>query len=391
MSGNTFGKLFSVTSFGESHGPAIGCIVDGCPPGLEITAEDIQQELDRRKPGTSRHVTQRRESDTVEILSGIFEGKTTGTPIALLIRNEDQRSKDYSKIMDVFRPGHADYTYWQKYGIRDYRGGGRASARETAVRVAAGAIAKKWLHERFGIIIRGYMAQLGPIQIPFKQWDDIHCNPFFAADSSYTGQLEEFMDQLRKSGNSVGARISAVAQGVPVGWGEPVYDRLDAEIAYAMMNINAVKGVEIGAGFASITQRGTEHSDEMTPDGFLSNNAGGILGGISTGQDITVSVAIKPTSSIRLGRHSIDKNGSPVIVETHGRHDPCVGIRATPIVEAMLALVLMDHALRHRAQNADVHCKTPRIPGAVNCHKGGAITDTPPPPSKEDPEPEEDM
>jgi chorismate synthase len=309
----------------------------------------------------------------------------------LLIRNEDQRSKDYSKIMDVFRPGHADYTYWQKYGIRDYRGGGRASARETAVRVAAGAIARKWLHERFGIIIRGYMAQLGPIQIPFKQWDDIHCNPFFAADSSYTGQLEEFMDQLRKSGDSVGAKISAVAQGVPVGWGEPVYDRLDAEIAYAMMNINAVKGVEIGAGFASITQKGTEHSDEMTPDGFLSNNAGGILGGISTGQDITVNVAIKPTSSIRLGRHSIDKNGSPVIVETHGRHDPCVGIRATPIVEAMLALVLMDHALRHRAQNADVHCKTPRIPGAVNFHKGSAITDMPTPPSKEDPEPEEDM
>lgn len=391
MSGNTFGKLFSVTSFGESHGPAIGCIVDGCPPGLEITTEDIQHELDRRKPGTSRHVTQRRESDTVEILSGIFEGKTTGTPIALLIRNEDQRSKDYSKIMDVFRPGHADYTYWQKYGIRDYRGGGRASARETAVRVAAGAIAKKWLHERFGIIIRGYMAQLGPIQIPFKQWDDINCNPFFVADSSYTGQLEEFMDQLRKSGDSVGAKISAVAQGVPVGWGEPVYDRLDAEIAYAMMNINAVKGVEIGAGFTSITQKGTEHSDEMTPDGFLSNNAGGILGGISTGQDITVNVAIKPTSSIRLGRHSIDKNGSPVIVETHGRHDPCVGIRATPIVEAMLALVLMDHALRHRAQNADVHCKTPRIPGRVNFPKESTTTDMATPPTNEDPEPEEDM
>lgn len=391
MSGNTFGKLFSVTSFGESHGPAIGCIVDGCPPGLEITTEDIQHELDRRKPGTSRHVTQRRESDTVEILSGIFEGKTTGTPIALLIRNEDQRSKDYSKIMDVFRPGHADYTYWQKYGIRDYRGGGRASARETAVRVAAGAIAKKWLHERFGIIIRGYMAQLGPIQIPFKQWDDINCNPFFVADSSYTDQLEEFMDQLRKSGDSVGAKISAVAQGVPVGWGEPVYDRLDAEIAYAMMNINAVKGVEIGAGFTSITQKGTEHSDEMTPDGFLSNNAGGILGGISTGQDITVNVAIKPTSSIRLGRHSIDKNGSPVIVETHGRHDPCVGIRATPIVEAMLALVLIDHALRHRAQNADVHCKTPRIPSKVNFRNESTATDMVAPPINEDPEPEEDM
>ena len=366
MSGNTFGKLFSVTSFGESHGPAIGCVVDGCPPGLEITTEDIQRELDRRKPGTSRHVTQRRESDTVEILSGIFEGKTTGTPIALLIRNEDQRSKDYSKIMDVFRPGHADYTYWQKYGIRDYRGGGRASARETAVRVAAGAIAKKWLHEKFDIVIRGYMAQLGPIQIPFKRWEDINHNPFFfVADNSYVNQLETFMDQLRKSGDSVGAKISVVAQGVPVGWGEPVYDRLDAEIAYAMMSINAAKGVEIGAGFASVTQKGTEHSDEMTPDGFLSNNAGGILGGISTGQDIKVNVAIKPTSSIRLGRRSIDKNGASVIVETHGRHDPCVGIRATPIVESMLALVLIDHALRHRAQNIDVNCKTPKIPGKV--------------------------
>ncbi|MDV6341131.1 chorismate synthase [Nitrosomonas sp. Is24] len=389
MSGNTLGTLFTVTSFGESHGPAIGCIVDGCPPGLAISTEEIQLELDRRKPGTSRHVTQRRESDTVEILSGVFEGQTTGTPIALLIRNEDQRSKDYSKIMDTFRPGHADYTYWQKYGIRDYRGGGRASARETAVRVAAGAIAKKWLHEKYGIVIRGYMAQLGPIQIPFKQWDDVQQNPFFVADSSYTDQLETFMDQLRKSGDSVGAKISAVAQGVPVGWGEPVYDRLDAEIAYAMMNINAVKGVEIGAGFASVTQKGTQHSDEMTPDGFLSNNAGGILGGISTGQDIVVHVAIKPTSSIRLGRHSIDKNGIPVIVETHGRHDPCVGIRATPIVEAMLALVLMDHALRHRAQNADVNCKTPKIPGSVN----GAASAAPAvqAPFKEDPEPEEDM
>ena len=389
MSGNTLGTLFTVTSFGESHGPAIGCIVDGCPPGLAISTEEIQLELDRRKPGTSRHVTQRRESDTVEILSGVFEGQTTGTPIALLIRNEDQRSKDYSKIMDTFRPGHADYTYWQKYGIRDYRGGGRASARETAVRVAAGAIAKKWLHEKYGIIIRGFMAQLGPIQIPFKQWDDVQKNPFFVADSSYTDQLETFMDQLRKSGDSVGAKISAVAQGVPVGWGEPVYDRLDAEIAYAMMNINAVKGVEIGAGFASVTQKGTEHSDEMTPDGFLSNNAGGILGGISTGQDIVAHVAIKPTSSIRLGRHSIDKSGAPVIVETHGRHDPCVGIRATPIVEAMLALVLMDHALRHRAQNADVNCKTPKIPGSVK----GAASAVPAAqaPCKEDPEPEEDM
>lgn len=390
MSGNTFGKLFSVTSFGESHGPAIGCVVDGCPPGLEITAEDIQLELDRRKPGTSRHVTQRRESDTVEILSGVFEGKTTGTPIALLIRNEDQRSKDYSKIMDVFRPGHADYTYWQKYGIRDYRGGGRASARETAVRVAAGAIAKKWLQEKFGVVIRGYMSQLGPIEIPFKQWDDVHHNPFFVADNSYTGQLETFMDKLRKSGDSVGAKISVVAQGVPVGWGEPVYDRLDAEIAYAMMNINAVKGVEIGAGFSSITQKGTEHSDEMTPDGFLSNNAGGILGGISTGQDITANVAIKPTSSIRLERYSIDKAGNPIIVETHGRHDPCVGIRATPIVEAMLALVLIDHALRHRAQNTDVSCKTPKIPGSVNT-ANGITTPMAATTLREDPEPEEDV
>ena len=386
MSGNTLGTLFTVTSFGESHGPAIGCIVDGCPPGLSIGTADIQFELDRRKPGTSRHVTQRRESDTVEILSGVFEGKTTGTPIALLIRNEDQRSKDYSKIMDVFRPGHADYTYWQKYGIRDYRGGGRASARETAVRVAAGAIAKKWLHEKYGIVIRGYMAQLGPIEIPFRRWEDIDQNPFFVADNSYAEQLETFMDQLRKSGDSVGAKISVVAQGVPVGWGEPVYDRLDAEIAYAMMNINAVKGVEIGAGFASMTQKGTEHSDEMTPQGFLSNNAGGILGGISTGQDIVAHVAIKPTSSIRLERRSIDKDGNPAIVETHGRHDPCVGIRATPIVEAMLALVLMDHALRHRAQNADVQCKTPKIPGSAVA--AGAASQAP---HKEDPEPEEDV
>lgn len=389
MSGNTLGTLFTVTSFGESHGPAIGCIVDGCPPGLAISIEDIQLELDRRKPGTSRHVTQRRESDTVEILSGVFEGRTTGTPIALLIRNEDQRSKDYSKIMDVFRPGHADYTYWQKYGIRDYRGGGRASARETAVRVAAGAIAKKWLQEKHGVVIRGYMAQLGPIQIPFKCWEDIDQNPFFVADNSYTEQLEKFMDQLRKSGDSVGAKISVIAQGVPVGWGEPVYDRLDAEIAYAMMNINAVKGVEIGAGFASVTQKGTEHSDEMTPDGFLSNNAGGILGGISTGQDIVAHVAIKPTSSIRLGRRSIDKDGNPVIVETHGRHDPCVGIRATPIVEAMLALVLIDHALRHRAQNADVNCKTPKIPSNANSAASSAAATHVP--FKEDPEPEEDV
>jgi chorismate synthase len=299
----------------------------------------------------------------VEILSGVFEGKTTGTPIALLIRNEDQRSKDYSKIMDTFRPGHADYVYWQKYGIRDYRGGGRSSARETAVRVAAAAIAKKWLAMKYGILIRGYMSQLGPIEIPFRQWEAIAGNAFFAADTDIVPSLEEFMDKLRKSGDSVGARITVVAEGVPVGLGEPVYDRLDAEIAYAMMSINAVKGVEIGAGFAAVSQRGTEHSDEITPGGFLSNNAGGIVGGISTGQDIVVNIAVKPTSSIRLARRSIDKAGNPAVVETHGRHDPCVGIRATPIAEAMLALVLMDHALRHRAQNADVVCTTPKIPG----------------------------
>lgn len=388
MSGNTLGKLFCVTSFGESHGPAIGCVVDGCPPGMSLSTEDIQQQLDRRKPGTSRHVTQRREADRVEILSGVFEGKTTGTPIALLIRNEDQRSQDYGKIMDVFRPGHADYTYWQKYGIRDYRGGGRASARETAVRVAAAAIAKKWLHESYGVIIRGYMAQLGSVIMPFKRWEDVNQNPFFAADNNIVPELEVFMDRLRKSGDSVGAKISVVAEGVPVGWGEPVYDRLDAEIAYAMMSINAVKGVEIGTGFASVSQKGTEHSDEMTPEGFLSNNAGGILGGISSGQPITVNVAIKPTSSIRLERRSIDKAGHAAIVTTHGRHDPCVGIRATPIAEAMLALVLMDHALRHRAQNADVVCETPRIPGAVE-GEGAAMPSQPKPPMAEDPEPYE--
>jgi chorismate synthase len=365
MSGNIFGTLFSVTSFGESHGPAIGCVVDGCPPGMEISAEYIQHELDRRKPGTSRHVTQRRESDTVEILSGVYEGKTTGTPIALLIRNEDQRSKDYSNISDSFRPGHADYTYWQKYGVRDPRGGGRSSARETAVRVAAGAIAKKWLHERYGVVIRGYMAQLGEIEIPFKSWDGVNENPFFVADNSYVAQLEEYMDALRKSGDSIGAKLTVVAENVPVGWGEPVYDRLDADIAYAMMGINAAKGVEIGAGFACVTQRGSEHGDELTPQGFLSNHAGGVLGGISSGQDIVAHVAIKPTSSIRIPRRSINKQGEPTMVETHGRHDPCVGIRATPIAEAMLALVLIDHALRHRAQNADVQCPTPKIPGKV--------------------------
>lgn len=385
MSGNTLGKLFCVTSFGESHGPAIGCVVDGCPPGMDLCAGDIQKELDRRKPGTSRHVTQRREPDTVEILSGVFEGKTTGTPIALLIRNEDQRSRDYGKIMDTFRPGHADYVYRQKYGIRDYRGGGRASARETAVRVAAGAIAKKWLMGRYGVAVRGYLAQLGPIEVPFKSWDAVNTNPFFVADESRVPRLEEFMDQLRKSGDSVGAKIIAVAEGVPAGWGEPVYDRLDADIAWAMMGINAVKGVEIGAGFRSVTQKGTEHSDEMTPEGFLSNNAGGILGGISTGQDIVVTIAVKPTSSIRLPRRSVDTRGEPVMVETHGRHDPCVGIRATPIVEAMLALTLIDHALRHRAQNADVVCATPKIPGKAP-EAAGKKTGLK---HREDPEPDE--
>jgi chorismate synthase len=361
MSGSTLGTLFCVTSFGESHGPAIGCVVDGCPPGLALTEADIQTDLDRRKPGTSRHVTQRHEEDKVEILSGVFEGRTTGTPIGLLIRNVDARSRDYSKIKDMFRPGHADYTYLQKYGVRDYRGGGRQSARETAVRVAAGAIARKWLHEKYGVVIRGYMTQLGPIVIPFKSWDGVYHNPFFVADEAFVPQLEAFMDRLRKSGDSVGARITTVASNVPVGWGEPVYDKLDADLAYNMMSINAVKGVEIGAGFAAVAQRGTEHSDEMTPQGFLSNNAGGILGGISSGQDIVVSVAVKPTSSIRLPRHTIDVHGNPTVIETHGRHDPCVGIRATPICEAMMALTLMDHALRQRAQNADVRCETPRI------------------------------
>ena len=361
MSGSTLGKLFCVTSFGESHGPAIGCVVDGCPPGMALAESDIQPELDRRKPGTSRHVTQRREEDIVEILSGVFEGKTTGTPIALLIRNVDARSKDYSKIKDMFRPGHADYTYWQKYGIRDYRGGGRQSARETAVRVAAAAIAKKWLREKYGVIVRGYLSQLGPIKVPFKSWDGVYANPFFVADPAFVPQLEEFMDKLRKSGDSCGARITTVASGAPAGWGEPVYGKLDADIACNMMSINAVKGVEIGAGFAAVEQKGTEHSDEMVPEGFLSNNAGGILGGISTGQDIVVSVAVKPTSSIRLARRTIDTHGNPVTIETHGRHDPCVGIRATPICEAMLALALMDHALRHRAQNADVVCTTPKL------------------------------
>ncbi|MBA3032361.1 MAG: chorismate synthase [Gammaproteobacteria bacterium] len=363
MSGNTIGTLFSVTSFGESHGPAIGCVVDGCPPGLALCEADIQIELDRRKPGTSRHVTQRREADKVEILSGVFEGKTTGTPIALLIRNTDQRSKDYGNIAQSFRPGHADYTYWQKFGIRDYRGGGRSSARETAVRVAAGAIARKWLQERFAITVRGWMSELGPIVIPFVDAAAIESNPFFVPNATIVPELEAYMDQLRKDGDSVGARIEVAATNVPPGWGDPVYGRLDAQIAYAMMGINAVKGVEVGAGFASVAQRGSEHGDELTPQGFLSNHAGGILGGISSGQDVTVSIAIKPTSSIRLPRRSIDLAGQPTTVETHGRHDPCVGIRATPIAEAMLALVLMDAALLYRAQCADVRCPTPAIPG----------------------------
>jgi chorismate synthase len=365
VAGNTFGRIFTVTSFGESHGPAIGCVVDGCPPGLSLSPEDIQQDLDRRRPGTSRHVTQRQESDTVEILSGVFEGKTTGTPIALVIRNEDQRSRDYGNLVDTFRPGHADYTYWQKYGIRDHRGGGRASARETAVRVAAAAIARKWLREKYGVVIRGYLSQLGPHEVSFKSWENVSGNPFFAADPDIVPKLESFMDDLRKSGDSVGARITTVAEHVPVGWGAPVYAKLDADLAGAMMSINAVKAVEIGAGFGAVTQRGSEHGDELTPDGFVTNHAGGILGGISTGQDIVVIIGIKPTSSIRVPRRSIDKQGNAVTVETNGRHDPCVGIRATPIAEAMMALVLMDHALLHRAQNADVSTKTPKIPGSV--------------------------
>jgi chorismate synthase len=384
MSGNTLGTLFCVTSFGESHGPAIGCVVDGCPPGLPLDERDIQHQLDRRRPGTSRHVTQRREPDTVEILSGVFEGRTTGMPIALLIRNQDARSKDYASIASTFRPGHADYTYWHKYGIRDYRGGGRQSARETAVRVAAGAIARKWLDARYGVRIRGHLTQLGPNVVPFEDWSHVEENPFFIANASIVPELESFMDRLRKSGDSVGARIEVIASGVPVGWGEPVYGKLDADIAHAMMGINAVKGVEIGAGFRAVAQRGTEHSDEMAPEGFLSNNAGGILGGISTGQDVVVSIAVKPTSSIRLDRQSIDLAGAPVVVNTHGRHDPCVGIRATPIAEAMLAIVLMDHALRHRAQNADVSVDTPRLAAqapadVVERHRRVAPVDDPDP------------
>ena len=362
MSGNTFGKLFTVTTFGESHGPALGAIVDGCPPGLELSEADLQADLDRRKPGTSRHTTQRREADQVRILSGVFEGKTTGTPIGLLIENTDQRSKDYGNIANTFRPGHADYTYQQKYGVRDYRGGGRSSARETAMRVAAGGIAKKFLAQQ-GITIRGYLSQLGPIKVEAFDWNEVSNNPFFSPDASKVAEMEAYMDALRKEGNSIGARINVVAEGVPPGLGEPIFDRLDAELAHALMSINAVKGVEIGAGFACVEQKGTEHRDEITPEGFLSNHAGGILGGISSGQAITASIALKPTSSLRLPGQSVDLNGQPIEVVTEGRHDPCVGIRATPIAEAMMALVLMDHWLRNRAQNAEVKSVTPVIPG----------------------------
>ncbi|NYT36903.1 chorismate synthase [Allopusillimonas soli] len=350
MSGNTLGKIFCVTNFGESHGPAIGAVVDGCPPGLPLDEADIQAQLDRRRPGTSRHVTQRREPDQVEILSGVHQGLTTGTPIGLLIRNTDARSKDYSNIADTFRPGHADYTYTSKYGDRDPRGGGRSSARLTAPTVAAGAIARKWLATHHGVCIRGYMSQLGEIAIPFTSWDEVGKNPFYAPDAAIVPDLEAYMDQLRRDGDSIGARVEVVAEHLPAGWGEPLYDRLDADIAHAMMGLNAVKGVSIGAGFACVGQRGSEHGDEITPEGFIGNNAGGVLGGISTGQPITVSLAIKPTSSIRVERRSINRSGEPVQVQTLGRHDPCVGIRATPIAEALLAIVLMDHALRDRAQ-----------------------------------------
>jgi chorismate synthase len=354
MSGNTFGTLFAVTNFGESHGPAIGCVIDGCPPGMSLSEADIQPDLDRRRPGTSRHVTQRQEEDKVEILSGVYEGRTTGTPIGLLIRNTDQRSKDYSEIAQTFRPGHADYTYLQKYGLRDPRGGGRASARLTAPMVAAGAVAKKWLGEKYGTVFRGCMQQIGDLPIAFESWDHVSRNPFFAPIAD-VAELESYMDSLRKAGDSCGARIRVTAYGVPVGLGEPLFDKLDADIAYAMMGINAVKGVEIGAGFASVSQRGTTHGDSPTPRGFKTNNAGGVLGGISTGQDLEVSIAIKPTSSIITPRETINLKGEAAEVITKGRHDPCVGIRATPIAEAMLALVVMEHALRQRAQNGDVN------------------------------------
>ncbi len=361
MSGNTFGKLFTVTGFGESHGPALGCIVDGCPPGLALGEEDLQADIDRRRSGRSRYTSQRREPDRVQILSGVFEGRTTGTPIGLLVLNEDQRSRDYERIKDRFRPGHADYTYQQKYGFRDYRGGGRSSARETVMRVAAGAIARKFLHERLGVVIRGYLAQLGPIRLEPLHLDRVDENPFFCPDPARVPELEAYVTELRRQGDSIGARVTVLATGVPPGLGEPIFDRLDADIAHAMMGINAVKAVEIGAGFDAVTQKGSEHRDELTPDGFASNRAGGVLGGISSGQDIVVSMALKPTSSIVVPGRTIDLAGHPVEIVTTGRHDPCVGIRATPIAEAMLALVLMDHYLRHRAQNADVVCSTPVI------------------------------
>lgn len=354
MSGNTLGKLFTVTTFGESHGPALGCIVDGCPPGLELCEADLQHDLDRRKPGTSKFTTQRREADEVKILSGVFEGKTTGTPIGLLIENTDQRSKDYSNISEQFRPSHADYTYHMKYGFRDYRGGGRSSARETAMRVAAGAIAKKYLKHRLGVEVRGYLAQLGPIKTEKLVWEEIDNNPFFCPDPDKVPEMEAYMEALRKEGDSIGARITVVATGVPPGLGEPIFDRLDAELAYALMSINAAKGVEIGGGFTCVEAKGTRFRDEITPEGFLSNNAGGILGGISSGQDIVASIALKPTSSLHLPGRSVNVRGEPVEVVTKGRHDPCVGIRATPIAEAMVAIVLMDHYLRQRAQNGDV-------------------------------------
>jgi len=365
MSGSTFGELFRVTNFGESHGPAIGCVIDGCPPGLALSEADIQPQLDRRRPGTSRHVTQRNEADAVEILSGTYEGLTTGTPICLLIKNTDQRSKDYGNILDTFRPGHADYTYWRKYGLRDPRGGGRSSARLTAPTVAAGAVARKWLAQQHGTTFSGWMSALGEIEIPFEGEQHIGDNAFFAANTSSIAALEAHMDMLRKAGDSCGARIEVRARGVPVGLGEPLYDKLDADIAYAMMGLNAVKGVEIGAGFASVAQRGSSHGDELTPEGFANNNAGGVLGGISTGQDLVVRIAIKPTSSIRTPRASIDRQGAPTTVETFGRHDPCVGIRATPIAEALLALVVMDHVLRHRAQCGDVVVPVAAIPAAI--------------------------
>ena len=365
MSGNSIGKLFTVTSFGESHGTAIGCIIDGCPPGLELNNDDLQADLERRRPGKSRHTTQRREPDEVEILSGTFEGKTTGVPIGLIIYNQDARSKDYSDIKDKFRPGHADYTYLKKYGLRDYRGGGRSSARETAMRVAAGAIARKYLNKKFGIVIRGYLSQLGPIEIEHKDWAAVEDNAFFCPDVNKVAELESFMDDLRRQGDSVGARANVVASSMPVGLGEPIFDRLDADIAHAVMSINAVKGVEIGAGFNSVSQTGSKHRDEITPKGFLSNNAGGTLGGISSGQDLLVSVAFKPTSSIRIAGKTVDVYGKAAEIVTTGRHDPCVGIRGVSIVEAMLAIVVMDHVLRHRAQNTDVECSTPDTPSSA--------------------------